>query len=65
MYGDRLQTNTWSGRQETEEMGLGKGDRGIPNWPLNSMWGGMACVLDVCGPHEDMRVILNVPDGLM
>lgn len=42
-------------KEKKGEGGLGKGiSMGeISSWPLNSLWGGVACMLDACGPlHE-------------
>lgn len=48
-------------------MGLGKeasmGE--ILCWPLTSLWGGVARMLDTCGPSHEYRHTLKMPAGVL
>lgn len=34
-------------------------------WPLASLWGGVAHVLDTCGPSHEYRDALKMPAGVL
>ena len=67
MYRASLQTNNWQANRESEEMGLGKvaTEGEILNWPLSSVWDGVAHMIEACGPPCENWNTRKTPAVLM